>query len=525
MPLDDEPTQQPEPAVSPVIGVPGQVRRNAVANMVSTFWALVLNLLFIPVYLRLLGVEAYGLVGFYATLQAALALLDLGITPTMARSMAQYSVASEHAQQARNMVRTFEVWYWALALFMGAAIASLSGFIANRWLNLGEISPATVQSVVLLMGMMAAAQWPASLYAGGLQGLQLQVRLGVIYIGYNTLRHVGAAAVLLLTGGSVVAFFWWQMLVGFGYTMALLLSFWRAAPGRGLRPQVSLESIKPVWRFALGMTGIALISVFQAQGDKILLSRMLPLREFAYYSLASTVASSLILFSQTINTAAFPGFAQRIAAGSMASLVQLFRQVTQLVTTTAGVVGLSIAVLSGLVLQIWLNNPESTEAVAPILTIMASSAICTLLVSSIFRLALAFGWTRINIYVGAGHMAMYLPLLLILTSRNGAIGAAWANLIATAIMAPLFAVWALRRLLPGHISTWLTTDVAPPLLAAAAVLVTTHYLLPESIGRLWAMAAYGTALAVALGAAALTTPTIRAYVVRSAPVATLFRLR
>ena len=45
----------------------------------------------VPFYIRFIGVEGYGLVGFYGTLRATLnSFLDFGLTATINREIARY---------------------------------------------------------------------------------------------------------------------------------------------------------------------------------------------------------------------------------------------------------------------------------------------------------------------------------------------------------------------------------------------------------------------------------------------------
>ena len=69
-----------------------QYKSNLFANFAGSGVAALLQLAFIPFYIKFLGIEAYGLIGFYIMLQAVLQVLDLGLGPTMNREMAQYSV-------------------------------------------------------------------------------------------------------------------------------------------------------------------------------------------------------------------------------------------------------------------------------------------------------------------------------------------------------------------------------------------------------------------------------------------------
>ena len=55
-------------------------------------WTAIMGIIFIPFYIKYLGIELYGLVGFFAILQAWFLLIDMGIVPTLSREMAFYSV-------------------------------------------------------------------------------------------------------------------------------------------------------------------------------------------------------------------------------------------------------------------------------------------------------------------------------------------------------------------------------------------------------------------------------------------------
>src|SRR5438132_11502036 len=117
--------------------------RNLLANFLGKGWAAIMNLAFVPLLIRFMGIEAYGLVGFYITLLAVLSLLDLGLSFTLNREMARYSVQPDKAKQMRDTVRTLEMIYWGLAFLIGITVIGLSPFIARNWLKPQDI-PAQV---------------------------------------------------------------------------------------------------------------------------------------------------------------------------------------------------------------------------------------------------------------------------------------------------------------------------------------------------------------------------------------------
>ncbi|MBM4126991.1 MAG: hypothetical protein FJ247_06540 [Nitrospira sp.] len=69
----------------------------------------VLSLVLVPIYIRFLGIEAYGLIGFLVALQAALAIFDLGMGATLNREIARLSAETHQRQKIGEFVRTAEI--------------------------------------------------------------------------------------------------------------------------------------------------------------------------------------------------------------------------------------------------------------------------------------------------------------------------------------------------------------------------------------------------------------------------------
>ena len=44
------------------------LKRNIIANFAGQGWAALMALAFVPLYIKFLGIEAYGLIGFFAML-------------------------------------------------------------------------------------------------------------------------------------------------------------------------------------------------------------------------------------------------------------------------------------------------------------------------------------------------------------------------------------------------------------------------------------------------------------------------
>ena len=99
-----------------------------------------MGLAFIPLYIRYLGVEAYGLIGLFAILQAWLSLLDMGMTPTLNREMARYTSGAHSQQSIRNLLRSLEVLCAGLAILISISVWAASDFLASDWLRTHDLN-------------------------------------------------------------------------------------------------------------------------------------------------------------------------------------------------------------------------------------------------------------------------------------------------------------------------------------------------------------------------------------------------
>ena len=167
---------------------------NLFANYVGTGWTVLIQLLLVPVYMRLLGPEAYGLVGFYMTVQSVLQILDAGVSPALNRELARRTAVGAAMPGTPDMVKTLETIYWMVGLGLALLIAAGSSPLATHWINNKTLPTADVARAIALMGLSFAFQWPISFYTGGLLGLQRQTAASMVNTATATVFGLGVVA-------------------------------------------------------------------------------------------------------------------------------------------------------------------------------------------------------------------------------------------------------------------------------------------------------------------------------------------
>jgi O-antigen/teichoic acid export membrane protein len=498
-----------------------KVTRNAIANLIAKVWSTVLGLGVIPLYVNILGVESYGLVGVFGSLQAVMGLLDLGMQPTVSRELARLSALepAEAAAPMRDLVRTFATVFALVGLVSGLVVLTASPFLVTHWIRADQLPTRTVLRAVGLMGLILALQWPSSLFLGGLMSLQQQVRANQIQIFIGTLRSLGALAMLRFVSPTIEMFFLTQALASATQTALAAVALTRALPPSHEPARFRLQVLREHWRFAAGMLGVALLSVILTQVDKMIVTGSLSLREVGFYSLATAVANALFNLIAPIVAACYPRLVQLVALGDEETLSAFYHRSCQVLAVVIIPPTVVIAAFSRQVLFAWTGRPDTAEHAHLVLTLLIAGTCFNGLMNFPTSLQIAHGWTRLIVAVNALAVLVIVPLEGFGARRWGARGAAVGWLILNASYVLFVVPLMHQRLLRGQHWRWYREDVLAPGLGAVLVGLLARLVTPPS-SRPGALLFVAVVYALAAAVAALSVP-----VSREAVRAVLHRLR
>jgi O-antigen/teichoic acid export membrane protein len=488
------------------------LKKNIAANFAGSLWTSLMSLLCVPLYIHFMGIEAYGLVGIFATLLAFMPLMDLGLTNTLNREMARLSAQGNKAKEMRDLLRTLELPYWGLAVLIGVSIVQLSPFIAYRWVYVVALTPATVQRAITIMGIAIGLQWPLSFYSGGLMGLQRQVLLSSINAIIATCRGLGAILILWFISPTIETFFLWQCAVNATHTGLITFFLWSSLSSTREKPCFRFDLLTNMWQFAAGVTGITMLATIYTQLDKVILSRMLSLEMFGYYSLANAMASYLYRAVDPVNIAIFPRLTYLTTLESKEELARLYHKSTQLVSVLILPAAAVLAFFSWEILLLWTQNPKTAQSTHLLVSILVLGTALSGLMNTPFTLQLASGWTKLGFAVNLVSVLVLVPLMIVLTNWYGALGAAsvWVTLNSGQVLISIPIMH--RRLLPTEKWQWYCSDIGLPFAVSFTVASAFRLMLPTSVNMLWLLAYLILVACVTVSATALSTSVTRNWI-------------
>lgn len=494
------------------------IKRNILASYVSQTYVTIIGIVIVPLYVKYMGAEAYGLVGFFAMLQAWFNLLDMGLTPTISRETARHRGGATDAFSYRRLVHALEGIFLFIALLGGGVLFALSGVIATDWLQASQLPFVEVQTALQLMAIIVAMRWLCGLYRAVISGAERLVWLG----GFNTLvatmRFVGVLLVLVFVGITPTIFFSFQFAVAILELLGLLFHAYQLLPSipRNQLQHFSLDwtPLKPVLKFSLTIAFTSSIWVLVTQTDKLLLSKLLPLAEYGHFTLAVLAASGVMIISSPISGAIMPRMAMLEAEGDHAGLIRIYRQATQLSVIVASAASLTLVFCAEPLLLAWTGDKALAHQAMPVLILYALGNGILAISAFPYYLQYAKGDLRLHLIGNAWFVLLLIPAIVWAVSQYGAVGAGYVWLAMNIIYFVTWVPLVHHKFEPGLNVRWFLQDV---LVICSIVALTGYGLIavwPVTDNR-W----YQAVVVVAMGLCLLFSGALASSVVRTKLVA------
>lgn len=452
------------------------LKKNVIANYVGQGYSVGIGFIVTPFFLQYLGPESYGLVGFFALMQAWMSILDAGISPTLGRETAVMRGQPGNAVVFWELLKSFEAIFFVLGLLAAFGIFIGSDWFAENWINLKDLNVHTAKICIQIMGALVALRWLAALYRSGINGFEDQVWLNGYNIIIITVKFGGALALVAYISNSIIHFFAYQLGIGILELVVLALRFYSHLfrPDNASYFSFNLSAVKTVAPFALGVAYTSGVWTLLTQTDKLLLSSILSLEEFGYLSLISLASNGVILASNPISQSLKPRLTYLFSKGGHKELILLYRNMMQL----SAVIAISICALfitiGDKILIAWTGNRVLAEwGYLPLVFFSVGNAFLAMSSYS-YYLQAACGTLSLHIKYSTAIAIIQVPLIFYAAVNYGVLGVgiAWSLFVGFSFV--LWTPYVHKFLFPGIRISMLRQDIFPvaiPIILAALILV------------------------------------------------------
>lgn len=387
--------------------------KNLLSNYGSKVWGLISVFIFVPIYLSILGIENYAVIGFYTLILGIISFADSGMSSSITKEFALVNDAS----YKYSLLRRIENLYILVCVLLMILIVSFSNYIAAHWLTSDKIPVTTLAYYIKLIGIGVSIQLLSSLYFGALFGLNKQIQANSIQVIWNLFKAGIVVVVLIYFKATLEVYFIWQILCNIIYVLFLRYNI-----------IVNLKSIESVLednlsgiplhilKYIGGMTMIALISSINSQADKIITSSFFSLRIFGYYNMASILSQIPVILATPLVAFVFPLFSKFSTEIDQDKLIICFKKITFLLNIIIIPTALALFFYTLEILMLWAGKSIDTTILPELILVIKLLSIGSLFLGlqfPLFYMLLSKGKTNYTVYQGIFQICLGLPLLYI----------------------------------------------------------------------------------------------------------------
>jgi len=335
--------------------------RNALFNASGAVAAMAISVLTIPVLIRLIGIEQYGLWTLVTATVGLVGLAEAGLPVSTTVLLSRDLATDDNDGISQTLTMAL-----GCMLLIGTTVAlvlwwSASG-LAGLFTTLDDTQRATVARSLRLGGLFIAAKL--------LQ--QITIAVGQAHRRYGVLNSLATAQAALLSlgsivvawrGGTVVSIMGWYTAVSLGCLVAFAAFAWRLVAHR--QPRVAFEAAKGKALATTSMMtwGVSLSGALFSQMDRIVVGATLGPTSLGVYGALTSVTSKINYLSAAPIQPLLPELSGLLAAGhrGQAAVAHRVRQAETLNVLVALGLGLVLLAFGPLVVQILIPGKMATE--------------------------------------------------------------------------------------------------------------------------------------------------------------------
>ena len=410
------------------------ISTNFYSTFVSNIWLTLLLIILTPLYIDFLGVEYYGLVGFYATFVTIITIFDTGISSTATREIS-WKNKKNNPNEIFFKIRSLEITYIIYILIVFFILSSFIFLFGKSWFVSTSIPQEEIKNILFLMLISLLLQVPSGLYTGSLFGFKKHTTVALYLSVLGAIRGFGIIIVFYFYHVSIYLFFIWYIIVNLIQIIILRYQVYKNFQNTiKLTYKIFKKSFINFRSFLTGIIILTLISVFLSQIDKFYLSKIISLELFSCFMIAYTITAGITRLSNPIFSTFTPYFNEAISTNNFNELNKNLYLSGRLVALISIPTLITISFQSNIILDLWIGDSFVVNNSNIILKILCVASLFNLFSYPFLSVLIVKKKFRELIIINFSLLIVSLFFLIPLINNYNLIGAAiWWLIICTII--------------------------------------------------------------------------------------------
>jgi O-antigen/teichoic acid export membrane protein len=398
-----------------------RLSRNILYNGAGTGLTLLLSFVVVKFVYSRLGSDALGLIYLNTTLTLlVLAGLELGISVTTVREISVHHRSDP--SYVTTLIRSASAIYWSLTALAGAILFFSAPWLVQHWLNLRELDPPKATVALQILAVAAVLTLPKVLYTSLFRGRQLMGINNGIDVGMSTVQQIGTVAIIAAHGDLVQVAIWIAACAVVGQLVYIGFALYLFG-ARALMPWLSIAVLRRNASFAIHMMSTSILSIVHTQTDKVTIAKLLPLSQFGYYGVASSVLARALLLTSAVAQASLPVLTDLHNTGDQSGMVRQYRKLQDLVCFATVPLFTALVFASRPLFSFLLDRAAAAQLIVPAV-LLAVGFYMNGTMTIPFMVSIATGRPGIASRTNLWALLLSVPTTILLILIFGLVGAA-----------------------------------------------------------------------------------------------------
>jgi len=396
--------------------------KNTIYNLIGQVLPMIIGVITIPILIKSLGVDRFGIITICWMLIGYFSLFDMGLGRALTQLIAD-KLGKHENDKIPSILGTALFLMSVFSIGGSLIISALATLIAHRLLKIpAPLMLETINSIHI-MSITIPFVVVTSAFIGYLTAYKRFDIINIIRIPTGAFLFI--APILVLPYSSRLEFSVVALAVGRIITTYIYYKYCvKITPGLRSKISVDRKMLKPLFHFGGWMTLSNIISPIMVYFDRLIIGSMVSLSAVAFYTTPFEIIKRIFILPNAMMGVLFPTFATSYAKDIHETAKIHDAAITYLMLLLFPIM-FFISLFSAFGLSVWISEEFSSNSFR-VLQILCVGVYLNSIAQVPFSFLQGIGKPHITSKLHVVEIILYIPLLWLLISKYGIIGAALA---------------------------------------------------------------------------------------------------
>ena len=415
---------------------------NSIYTLVRRMIILPIGLAIVPIIIKYIGVEGYGVWIMIQTLLAYSSIVDMGLSPAITKYTAEYEGQKDHFK-ITQIFNTLFVVYVFLCFILFLIVFLFKGLIVDFLIRPINIPKETVSFALIISMLVFVCNMAFSVYPSFLNGLQrMDVTNKVDSI--SSIIKFAVSILFLYLGWGIKGL---ALSGGISCIITITLYIYnckKIAPYLIFNPFFfHYKTLKEIWGFSIYGAMSNVVAMIHLQLDKFIINYFLGVNSLAFYDIAHRLVFFMWGLCGSFVAPIMPAISKIHASGGIEKSKEVFQTIFKYTSLIVCPLFLFVSVFANTLIVAWLGN--GYENAVSVLRVLSLAYMINILCGPVTSVLTGIGSYKVSFYGGVVASIATVLFCPILSIKFGVLGCAIGILLAF-ILADTFLFICLQRL-------------------------------------------------------------------------------